>query len=147
MGQYRVAVVGATGAAGQMTLRILEERKFPVKDLQLFASDLDEDALTYAREGLYPGAIAADLSAERAAHAVRGHWQVENALHWTLDVVFKDDQSRLRKGHGANNMAIVRHFAINLVRAMNDKRAIKRRRKVAGWNTGYLASILGHLTR
>ena len=90
---------------------------------------------------------SAALSAERAAHAVRGHWLVENALHWTLDVVFKDDQSRLRKGHGAHNMAIVRHFAINLVRAMNDKRAIKRRRKVAGWDTHYLASILGHLSR
>ncbi|WP_442577477.1 ISAs1 family transposase [Mesorhizobium sp. ASY16-5R] len=90
---------------------------------------------------------SATLSAERAAHAVRGHWLVENALHWTLDVVFKDDQSRLRKGHGAHNMAIVRHFAINLVRAMKDNRAIKRRRKVAGWDADYLASILGHLTR
>lgn len=90
---------------------------------------------------------SADLSAERATHAVRGHWQVENALHWTLDVVFKDDQSRLRKGHGANNMAIVRHFAINLVRAVNDKRSIKLRRKKAAWSTDYLASILGHLAR
>jgi predicted transposase YbfD/YdcC len=90
---------------------------------------------------------SAALSAERAAHAVRGHWLVENALHWTLDVVFKDDQSRLRKGHGAHNMAIVRHFAINLVRAMKDNRPIKRRRKVAGWDADYLASILGHLTR
>ena len=90
---------------------------------------------------------SADLSAERAAHAVRGHWQVENALHWTLDVVFNDDQSRLRKGHGANNMAIVRHFAINLVRAAKDKRSIKLRRKTAAWSTDYLASILGQLSR
>lgn len=77
---------------------------------------------------------SANLSAERAAHAVRGHWLVENALHWTLDVIFKDDQSRLRKGHGALNMAIVRHFAINLLRAVNDKRPIKRRRKMAAWS-------------
>lgn len=90
---------------------------------------------------------SADLSAERAAHAVRGHWLIENALHWTLDVVFKDDQSRLRKGHGANNMAIVRHFALNLVKAVNDKRPIKRRRKMAAWSTDYLASILGQLSR
>lgn len=90
---------------------------------------------------------SANLTAERAAHAVRGHWLVENALHWTLDVVFKDDQSRLRKGHGALNMAIVRHFALNLVRAVSDKRSIKLRRKRAGWDASYLAEILGQLTR
>ncbi len=90
---------------------------------------------------------SANLTAQRAAQAVRGHWLIENALHWTLDVVFHDDQSRLRKGHGANNMAIVRHFAINLVRAVSDKRSIKLRRKRAGWSTDYLASILGPLTR
>lgn len=53
----------------------------------------------------------------------------------TLDVVFNDDQSRLRKGYGALNMAIVRHFALNLVRAVSDKRSIKLRRKKAGWST------------
>jgi predicted transposase YbfD/YdcC len=90
---------------------------------------------------------SANLTAQRAAQAVRGHWLIENALHWTLDVVFHDDQSRLRKGHGANNMAIVRHFAINLVRAVSDKRSIKLRRKRAGWSTDYLASILGQLPR
>jgi predicted transposase YbfD/YdcC len=90
---------------------------------------------------------SAALTAEQAAHAVRGHWLIENSLHWTLDVVFKDDQSRLRKGHGAVNMAIVRHFAINLVRAVPDKRSIKLRRKKAGWSSDYLASILGHLPR
>jgi predicted transposase YbfD/YdcC len=90
---------------------------------------------------------SADLAAERAAHAVRGHWLVENALHWTLDVIFKDDQSRLRKGHGAVNMAIVRHFAINLLRAVNDKRPIKRRRKMAAWSPDYLASVLRQPSR
>ena len=90
---------------------------------------------------------SAELTAERAAYAVRGHWLVENALHWTLDVVFNDDQSRLRKGHGAHNMAIVRHFALNLVRTVGDKRSIKLRRKKAGWSVEYLASILGQLHR
>jgi predicted transposase YbfD/YdcC len=90
---------------------------------------------------------SARLGAKQAAAAVRGHWMIENALHWTLDVVFNDDQSRLRKGHGAHNMAVIRHFAINLVRALSDKRSIKRRRKVAGWNLNYLASIIGELGR
>jgi predicted transposase YbfD/YdcC len=89
---------------------------------------------------------SADLSAQAAAEAVRGHWGIENRLHWVLDVVFKDDQARLRTGHGAKNMAIVRHFAINLVRAVADKKSIKLRRKAAGWDVRYLASILGLIT-
>ncbi|MEA2905113.1 MAG: hypothetical protein QOI12_2500, partial [Alphaproteobacteria bacterium] len=78
---------------------------------------------------------------------VRSHWAIENSLHWVLDVTFGDDQSRLRTGHGALNMAVVRHFAINLVRAVGDKRSIKLRRKRAGWDPQYLTTILGHLTR
>jgi predicted transposase YbfD/YdcC len=90
---------------------------------------------------------SAALSAERAAQAIRGHWAIENSLHWVLDVTFGDDQSRLRHGHGAKNMAVVRHFAINLARAAKDKRSIKLRRKRAGWDPKYLATILGHLPR
>jgi predicted transposase YbfD/YdcC len=90
---------------------------------------------------------SADLTAQAAAQAVRGHWGIENRLHWVLDVVFKEDQSRLRTGHGAKNMAVVRHFAINLVRQANDKKTIKLRRKLAGWATEYLASILNQTPR
>jgi predicted transposase YbfD/YdcC len=86
---------------------------------------------------------SAALTAEAAAHAVRGHWGIENRLHWVLDVVFGDDQARLRTGHGAKNMAVVRHFAINLVRAVADRKSLKLRRKLAGWDVKYLASILG----
>jgi predicted transposase YbfD/YdcC len=90
---------------------------------------------------------SAVLSATRAAEAVRSHWAIENSLHWVLDVTFGDDQSRLRTGHGAKNMAVVRHFAINLVRTVNDKRSIRLRRKRATWQPDYLAKILGHLAR
>jgi predicted transposase YbfD/YdcC len=90
---------------------------------------------------------SAVLSAQRAAEAVRSHWAIENSLHWVLDVTFADDQSRLRKGHGAKNMAVVRHFAINLARAVKDKKSIKLRRKRAGWDPEYLTAILGHLSR
>jgi predicted transposase YbfD/YdcC len=82
------------------------------------------------------------MAANDLAHAVRGHWRIENSLHWVLDVVFKEDLSRLRTGHGAKNMAIVRHFALNLVRQIKDKRSIKLRRKRADRNLEYLAEIL-----
>lgn len=90
---------------------------------------------------------SARLDAQQAAHAVRAHWMIENALHWTLDVTFKDDQSRLRKGHGANNMAIVRHFAINLIRTADDNKSIKLKRKRAAWDIKYLETLLGHIAR
>jgi predicted transposase YbfD/YdcC len=81
------------------------------------------------------------LTPERAATAIRSHWGVES-LHWVLDVVFKEDQSRLRRGHGAQNMALVRRLAFNLVRAGKGKRSIKTARKAAGWNTNTLAQII-----
>src|SRR5215472_16371901 len=69
----------------------------------------------------------------------------KNNLHWALDVIFNEDRSRLRIGHGA--MAVVRHFALNLVRQITDKRSIKRRRKCAAWDPKYLMEILGPLRR
>lgn len=90
---------------------------------------------------------SARLSAAQAAATVRGHWAIENSLHWVLDVVFREDQSRLRKGHGAENMAIVRHFAINIVRSANDQKSIKTRRKRAGWDLDYLATLLSTSAR
>ncbi len=88
-----------------------------------------------------------NLGAEALADAVRGHWGIENQLHWVLDVTFKEDLSRIRKGHAAKNMAVVRHFAINLVRQAKDKKSQKLRRKLARWDTEYLASLLGVETR
>lgn len=85
---------------------------------------------------------SAALGAERAGQAVRGHWGIENSLHWVLDVTFNEDQSRLRKGFGARNMAVVRHFALNLVRSATDKKSIKLRRKAAACKTDYLANLI-----
>jgi predicted transposase YbfD/YdcC len=85
---------------------------------------------------------SADLDAERAGQAVRGHWAIENSLHWVLDVTFGEDQSRLRKGFGAKNMAVVRHFAFNLVRAAKDKHSVRLRRKLATWTPAYLELLL-----
>ena len=83
------------------------------------------------------------LSAAAFAEVARGHWAIENKLHWVLDVTFGEDLSRLRVGHGAKNMAVVRHFALNLVRQVADNRSIKRRRKRAAWDPQYLLEILG----
>src|SRR5215471_8711529 len=84
---------------------------------------------------------SAPLDIERLARAARGHWGVES-MHWLLDVEFKDDLSRYRSGHGAKNMAVVRRFALNLVRANKAKGSIKTRRKRAGWSPKFLMEIL-----
>ncbi len=81
------------------------------------------------------------LDIERIARAARGHWGVES-MHWLLDVEFKDDLSRYRTGHGAKNMAIIRRFALDLVRNLKTKGSIKTRRKRAGWNTDFLLQVL-----
>jgi predicted transposase YbfD/YdcC len=81
--------------------------------------------------------------AVRFAQAVREHWGVDNALHWRLDVSFREDDCRIRQGHGAQNMAVLRHRALNLLRRESDhKRGIKARRKRAGWDRDYLLQVL-----
>ena len=83
---------------------------------------------------------SAPLDIERIATR-RGHWGVES-MHWLLDVEFKDDLSRYRTGHGAKNMAVIRRFALGLVRANKSKGSVKTRRKKAGWNPTFLLEIL-----
>jgi predicted transposase YbfD/YdcC len=85
---------------------------------------------------------SAKLDAKAFAHAVRAHWGIENRLHWVLDVVFHDDLARLRSGHGPQNMAIVKHMAINLIRHPKDKHSLKNRRKLACLNVDYLESLI-----
>jgi len=84
---------------------------------------------------------SAPLTPERAAQAVRAHWGIES-FHWVLDVVFREDLSRLRRGHGAHNMALVRRFAFNIVRHGRGARSIKTARKAAGWSPDFLASLI-----
>ncbi|HTR16393.1 MAG TPA: ISAs1 family transposase [Acetobacteraceae bacterium] len=77
--------------------------------------------------------------------AVRAHWSIENNLHWTLDVVFHDDLARLRTDNAPENMAIVRHIALNCLHATKPITSFKNRRKLAGWSTDYLEKVMkGH---
>jgi predicted transposase YbfD/YdcC len=89
---------------------------------------------------------SAKLDAEAFARAVRSHWGIENRLHWVLDVVFKDDLTRLRTGHAPENMAVVKHMAMNLLRQAKPTISVKNRRKRAGWNTSYLESLIRQTT-
>jgi predicted transposase YbfD/YdcC len=81
------------------------------------------------------------LDIDRLAQGARAHWGVES-MHWLLDVTFGDDRSRYRTGSGAKNMAVVRRFALGLVRANKDKGSVKTRRKSASWDPNFLLTIL-----
>lgn len=80
--------------------------------------------------------------AEQFAQAVRNHWGVENQLHWSLDVTFREDQSRLRMGHGAENFAVLRHIALNLLRQEPSAKSLPRKRLACALNPDYLLKVL-----
>lgn len=82
--------------------------------------------------------------AKRFAAAARGHWGVENSLHWTLDVSFREDDSRVRSGNAPANLAIVRRLALSLIKQDPHRRiGIKASRKPAGWDQQYIQKLLG----
>jgi predicted transposase YbfD/YdcC len=85
------------------------------------------------------------MDVNRFAHAVRSHWSIENQLHWVMDVNFKEDQSRARSGYAAENLATLRRWALNLIKAdqQKKKRSLKGRMKAAGWDNRYLLHLLG----
>ena len=78
--------------------------------------------------------------------ATRSHWEVENCLHWVLDVAFQEDLSRIRKDHGAENFSILQRIALNLLKNEKSiKIGIKNKRLFAGWNEDYMAKVLAGL--
>ena len=81
--------------------------------------------------------------AKAALQAARGHWGIENQLHWVLDVVFREDDCRVRAGNAAENFAVMRHLSLNLLKSLNDtKLSIKLRRMNAAWNEDFLLKVL-----
>ena len=81
--------------------------------------------------------------AQRLAHAVRGHWGVENPLHWVLDVVFAEDNCRVRKDHAPGNFSLLRRIALNLLRRdTSTKAGVNAKRLKAGWDERYLTNLL-----
>ena len=86
--------------------------------------------------------LSTALSGERFNEVVREHWGVENRLHWRLDVVMNEDQNRNRLGHGPNNLAVLRHMALNVMQKEPSKGSLRGKFKRAGWDDTYLARLL-----
>ena len=73
---------------------------------------------------------------------IRGHWAIENSLHWVMDMVFRDDECRVRTNHAPANFTTIKHMAHNLLRRPSGKDSFRLRRKVAGWDDEFLASLV-----
>ena len=84
-----------------------------------------------------------NLSAEELLNIVRSHWNIENNLHWILDVVFREDESRVRKDNAPQNLAMARKIALNLLKKDSEsKKSLKTRRVKAASSNRYLQDIL-----
>jgi len=83
------------------------------------------------------------MGVKQLARFIRGHWAIENSLHWCLDVTFREDECRVRQRTAANNLAWRKRFGLSLLKQQNDKHSIAMRRRVAGWNLDYLAQVPG----
>ena len=82
------------------------------------------------------------LLANLVGPMIRAHWAIENSLHWVMDMVIRDDECRVRTDNPPANVATCRHIAYNLTRKAPGKDSIRLRRKTAGWDDEYLASLV-----
>jgi predicted transposase YbfD/YdcC len=126
-----LAYLDPTGAwTGLRSVALIEsERRIGAAitlELRYYLSSLPPDAVSLGR-------------------AIRGHWGIENRLHWVLDIAFREDDSRFRTGHGPENLAIVRHLALNLLRREPGRGSIAKKRFRAALDDRYLCSLLDQL--
>jgi predicted transposase YbfD/YdcC len=99
------------------------------------------DGHTSRETRYYLSSLAGDVGA--FATVVRGHWGIENTQHWVLDMAFREDESRVRVGHAAENLAILRRIALNLIRLDRSRNgSVHTKRLKAGWDHDYLLHLL-----
>ncbi|MDD5033637.1 MAG: ISAs1 family transposase, partial [Methylococcaceae bacterium] len=120
-----------------------DQSKWPqVKTLAMIEAIREINGVVSTERRYYISSLQAD--AERMGTIVRGHWSVENGLHWILDVAYGEDQARMREGNSAENFSILRRITLNLLKPDKTvKVGIKNKRLNAGWDDAYRAKLLG----
>lgn len=141
------------GRHEQRTVRVLPAiRNLSVSQLQAWLGLLSLVMITRVVTCQATGVVTTEVSyyisslwpnARRIGQAIRGHWSIENGLHWVLDVVFREDARRLYERTAAENIAFLNRLALSLLRGDSTKGSLKVKRKRAGWNIRYLAQLLG----
>ncbi len=122
---------------------IQEQHKWPALAPIGMVETRREDGKERKEEARYY-LLSRKLSAVQFGEAVRGHWGIENRVHWVLDMAFHEDASRIRAGYAAENLAVLRHIALNVLQRHPTKRgsSIRTRRLKAGWDRAYLLELL-----
>ena len=82
------------------------------------------------------------MAAALLGPVVRNHWAIENSLHWVMDMIFRDDECRVRTEHAPANFTTIKHMAHNLLRTAASKDSLRLRRKIAAWDDDFLASLV-----
>lgn len=126
--------------AWKVHFRTLE--KWPtIQALSMVKATRIIDEKTTTEKRLFISSLLPDSN--KILTAVRSHWGIENGLHWVLDIAFREDESRIRTGSGAENMAVLRHIALNLLKQeQSTKIGIKAKRLKCGWDEAYLLKVL-----
>jgi predicted transposase YbfD/YdcC len=111
-----------------------------LKSIGLVVSERTVNGKTSTEKRYYISSLPQD--AKLLAKAVRFHWGIENKLHWVLDVVFREDDCRIRKDYAPRNFSIIRQIVLNLLRKAKGKNSVRITRKLAGWDDQHLLQIL-----
>jgi len=120
--------------------RTLEEWT-TVHSLSMVLAERKIDGVSTIQKRFFISSLVPD--SEQILTAVRSHWGIENGLHWVLDIAFREDESRIRMGNGAENMAVLRHIAVSLLKQeRSTKIGIKAKRLKCGWDEEYLLKVL-----
>lgn len=114
-----------------------------VKSIGSVISVREQAGKTTEETRYFISSLPADV--QKFAEAVRSHWTIENSLHWVMDIVFRDDECRVRKRHGPANLVTLKHITHNMLKSLPGKMSMRVRRKRAGWDDGFLADALGAL--
>jgi predicted transposase YbfD/YdcC len=141
------------GREEQRTVRVLPAQEYlSAAQYALWLGVLSVVRVTREVWGQATGARSTEVSyflsslpptARRLGPGIRGHWSIENGLHWVLDVVFREDARRLYERTTAENVAFLNRLALSLLRGDISKSSMKVKRKRAGWSIPYLAQLLG----
>jgi predicted transposase YbfD/YdcC len=136
-GRIETRIVTAIGDIGWLQ----ERHKWPgLTGIVVVESRREIGARTEREFRFYITSLGPD--AKRLGEVIRGHWSIENGLHWVMDMVFRDDECRIRKRNAPANFATVKHMASNLLRRAPGKDSLRVKRKMAAWDDDFLASLV-----
>jgi predicted transposase YbfD/YdcC len=117
-----------------------------LKSIGVVISETQRDGKTTDEVRYYISSLAVEPDAKTFAHAVRSHWGVENGCHWTLDMTFREDESRIREKHLRENMAWLNRFCLSLLKQHPGRQSVAMKRRSCGWSNDFLMQVVSGST-